>query len=100
MIQAPSPYLIAVVLVLFSVLDVYSTIKAVRHGAQEIMPLGKAVFAAFGTAGGAALIKAIGVPFILFLAFRWPDPVVLWSIFAVCFVLLGIVGSNLFNAAD
>lgn len=100
MIPSPSPYLIAVLLVLFSALDVYSTVKAVRRGSSEIMPLGRAVFAAFGTAAGGALIKVIGVPFILFLAFHWPAPVVLWSIFAMCFVLLGVVGSNLFNASD
>lgn len=98
MIQGPSPELLTIALLALSAADVATTVRGLRRGGTEAMPLGRALFARFGVLQGALVAKAIGLPIILWVIWRHPEA--WYGPLAVIFLMVGLVASNLFNTAD
>lgn len=99
MIQIPSPILLTVLFVIVCIADVWSTRRGLKAGGHEVNTAGRGLFARLGVLGGATVLKIVGGAIVLFGI--WYAPQYGLYYFAILiFGGLGVIGYNLFNAAN
>lgn len=93
MIKGPSPELLTFLILLFSALDIWSTVRGLRAGGSEANPLGRTFFSRLGgVVVGGLVLKAIGLPIILYVI--WALPQYWWAPVVILFIWAGLLLRN------